>query len=102
MATTPMSHLVKQRVETAAQRLGVASPLAYVGRLLDRSFDLPSGDPRYGHHQLTPFAVPFEPSFSEREPDELRFSIQPLGPSASPVSRRDEATREMRRLIESN
>src|SRR6185369_2009568 len=36
---------------------------------------------------------------SEAEPNLLRFTIEPLGPGASPVSRRDEATREMRRLI---
>jgi hypothetical protein len=29
----------------------------------------------------------------------LRFTIEPLGPHAPPVARRDEATREMRRLI---
>ncbi len=29
----------------------------------------------------------------------LRFTIEPLGPDASPVARRDEATREMRRLV---
>jgi hypothetical protein len=43
--------------------------------------------------------VPYEPSFSEAEPGTLRFTIEPLGPNASPVARRDEATREMRRLI---
>jgi hypothetical protein len=53
----------------------------------------------YAHNRLTPGAVPFEPSFSEAEPNALRFTIQPLGPEASPVARRDEATREMRRLV---
>ena len=29
----------------------------------------------------------------------MRFNLQPLGPQEPPVSRRDEATREMRRLV---
>ena len=59
----------------------------------------PRRRPLLRRQRLTPGAVPFEPSFSEAEPNILRFTIEPLGPEASPVSRRDEATREMRRLI---
>ena len=60
---------------------------------------MPIGDPQYAANALTPGTAPFEPSFSEREPNLLRFTIEPLGPGPSPVARRDEATREMRRLI---
>ncbi|WP_230625457.1 hypothetical protein [Cupriavidus necator] len=70
-----------------------------MGSLIDRTFSRPDDDFSYADNRLTPGAVPFEPSFSEAEPDTLRFTIEPLGPGASPVDRRDEATREMRRLI---
>ena len=95
----PLSRVVKRRVQEAASTLGAADPLPYVGDLLERSFPNPVGDPQYGANALTPGAAPFEPSFSEREPNLLRFTIEPLGPGQSPVARRDEATREMRRLI---
>jgi hypothetical protein len=94
-----VADIVKHKVQMAASRLGTASPLGYVGGLIDRSFPLPAGSPEYGQNHLTPGAVPFEPSFSEREPDTLRFSIVPLAPGSSPGCRRDEATREMRRLV---
>jgi hypothetical protein len=93
-----MASAVKDRVQHAASQLGVASPLPWVGDLIERSFSLPYGDKTYGRNALTPGAVPFEPSFSEREPDALRFTISPLGPGSSPTARRDESTREMRRL----
>jgi hypothetical protein len=93
-----MSDLVKHRVQEAARTLGTADPLAYVGPTLDRAFSRPVGDLTYAANTLTPGAVPFEPSFSEQEPNVLRFTIEPLG-SGAPVSRRDEATREMRRLV---
>jgi hypothetical protein len=95
----PLSHVVKRRVQEAASTLGAADPLPYVGDLLERSFPHPAGDPQYGANALTPGTAPFEPSFSEREPNLLRFTIEPLGPGPSPVARRDEATREMRRLV---
>jgi hypothetical protein len=94
-----MSSLVRQSLQQASHRLGVASPLAYMGPLIDRSFERPQDDTAYAYNTLTPGAVPYEPSFSETEPDTLRFTIEPLGPGAPPVARRDEATREMRRLI---
>lgn len=95
----PMSTHVKQSLAMASRALGVKSPLPYVTPLIDRSFSRPEDDLAYGDNSLTPGAVPFEPSFSESEPDTLRFTIEPLGPGASPLARRDEATREMRRLI---
>jgi hypothetical protein len=94
-----MKTVVGQSLQSAAQALGTRDPLPFVGDLLERTFYLPDDDPAYARNALTPGAVPYEPSFSEMEPNTLRFTIEPLGPGASPVSRRDEATREMRRLI---
>jgi hypothetical protein len=93
-----MSQKIRTRVEKAARQLRVSSPMPFVGRLLDASFSFPEGDAKYAANTLTPGAVPFEPSFSEREPEVLRFTIEPY-PGALPTSRRDEATREMRRLV---
>lgn len=98
MAEVPMSTVVKDRIRTAARQLGAADPIAYVGSVLDRAFPLPLGDDRYAANWLAPGTAPFEPSYSESEPGALRFTVEPLGPGASPVSRRDEATRENRRL----
>lgn len=95
----PMSDLVKRSLVGASQSLGVRSPLLYVQPLIDRTFARPDDDAAYADNALTPGAVPYEPSFSEAEPNLLRFTIEPLGPGASPVARRDEATREMRRLV---
>lgn len=95
----PVSNLVKRSLRSAAQALGTRDPLPYLDGLIDRTFYLPDDDLSYTHNALTPGAVPYEPSFSEAEPGTLRFTIEPLGPNASPVARRDEATREMRRLI---
>jgi hypothetical protein len=94
-----MSQHVRQSLSQASQALGVRNPLPILGPLIDRTFCRPDDDISYADNRLTPGAVPFEPSFSEAEPDVLRFTIEPSGPGASPVARRDEATREMRRLI---
>ena len=96
----PMRHLVERSLHSASQALGTRDPMPYIGDLIERTFYLPDDDVSYAHNALTPGAVPYEPSFSEAEPNMLRFTIEPLGPAASPVSRRDEATREMRRLIQ--
>ena len=98
-ATLPMSHHVTQSLQAAAHALGVHDPLPYLDGLIRRSFSQPDDDIRYAYNRLAPGAVPYEPSFSETEPQALRFTIEPLGPEASPAARRDEATREMRRLI---
>jgi hypothetical protein len=95
----PMARQVMQSISQAATALNVRDPLPLMGDLLERTFALPEDDPTYGRNALTPGAVPFEPSFCEQEPDVLRFTIEPLGPNVAPVTRRDEATREMRRLI---
>jgi hypothetical protein len=94
-----LSTQVAARLAQAASRLGTASPLSTMQSLIDRTFALPAGDPRYGQNALTPGAAPIEPSYSELESDKLRFNLEPLGPGASGTDRRDEATREMRRLV---
>lgn len=99
MPQHPLSDLVGRRLMTAAERLGTCNPVFSIQELLKRTFSLPEGDPRYGENALTPMAAPFEPSFSELQPGMLRFTIEPLGPGATGVDRRDEATREMRRLV---
>lgn len=99
MKNKPLSTVVADRLQQAARSLGAADPLPFVRPLLDRTFYLPEGDARYAASTLTPGAAPFEPSFSEKEPRLLRFSIEPLGPESSPVDRKLEATREMRRLV---
>ncbi len=95
----PVSNLVRRSLRSASQALGTRDPLPYLDGLIERTFYLPDDDTSYARNALTPGAVPYEPSFSEAEPDTLRFTIEPLGPNAPPVARRDEATREMRRLI---
>ena len=97
--TRTMASHVKQSLALASQALGVRDPLPIVGPMIERTFSRPDDDMAYADNALAPGAVPYEPSFSEAEPDALRFTIEPLGPGASPVARRDEATREMRRLI---
>lgn len=94
-----MSDLVRRSLRSASQALGTRDPLPYVDGLIERTFYGADNDIGYAHNALTPGAVPYEPSFSEAEPNMLRFTIEPLGPNAPPVARRDEATREMRRLI---
>ncbi len=100
MTARSVSDVIKRRVRRAARTLGTRDPVPYVGDLLDRSFTLPPGDPQYANNNLTPGAVPFEASFSEREPHTLRFTVEPTGPGAHPLQRRDDATREMRRLVD--
>ncbi len=97
-----MSELVRERLAHAARALRVTDPSQYVGGLLERTFWLPAGDPKYADNALSPGAVPCEPRFSEETPRVLQFTIEPLAPGTSPMSRRDEATREMRRLVSPN
>jgi hypothetical protein len=95
----PLAQVVERRLQVAAGRLGAADPTPLIRPLLHRTFALPAGDPRYAANTLTPGTAPFEPSFAETEPNLLRFTIEPLGPEASPTARRDDATREVRRLV---
>jgi hypothetical protein len=99
MASFSAADVITQRLSHAARELGTADPKNFVGSLIHRSFPLPAGASEYAANALTPGAVPCEPSFSEDEPSILRFTIVPLDPRSSPVSRRAEATREMRRLV---
>lgn len=99
MGQQPLSVAVEKRLSSAAYKLGVTDPVRVIKPLLDRTFPLPLGDSRYASNSLTPGAAPLEPSFSESEPRSLRFTVEPLGPEASGLDRRDEATREMRRLV---
>lgn len=102
MNIQPASHAIKRRVRQAASRLGTADPVPYIGQLIDRSFSLPREDMQYAENNLVPGAVPFEPSYAEHEPHALRFTMEPSGPKAHPLQRRDEATREMRRLVDTS
>jgi hypothetical protein len=94
-----LAPLVASQLRRAARRLGTADPVPTVKGLLDRTFTLPPGDPRYANNALAPGAAPYEPSFSALHSNALRFNLQPLEPGASGQDRRDEATREMRRLV---
>lgn len=96
---TPMADHVVHSLHQASRALGTRDPVPFLDGLIQRSFAAPDNDIRYAYNRLAPGAVPYEPSFSETEPQALRFTIEPLGPDASPMARRDEATREMRRLI---
>ncbi len=95
----PLVAKVERRLRKAARSLGTADPFLHSRDLFQRTFQYPGDDPRYGNNALMPMAAPFEPSFSETQPGKLRFTIEPLPPESSPLDRRDESTREMRRLI---
>ena len=100
MAKDQMADLVRRRLTKASRALSVSDPNQYLGSLLERTFWLPVGDPKYATNALSPGAAPCESRFSETNPHDLHILIEPLTPGTSPVSRRDEATREMRRLVE--
>jgi hypothetical protein len=100
MAQIRAADIAKRRLSIAARRLGTRNPVEAIGGLLDRSFDLPAGDPRYGNNALLPGCLPLEHSFSELATDALRLDMEPLGPQATPHSRQQEASREMRRLVQ--
>lgn len=100
MKPVSAAEVVKRRLTLGARRLGVADPSPVLGPLLDRTFELPFGDRRYGRNALTPGALPLEPSFSETAASALRFALEPMPPGTSPLSRRQEVSREMRRLVQ--
>jgi hypothetical protein len=100
MARQPLATQVAARLQQAAARLHTADPSETLNGMLKRTFALPQGDPRYARNALTPGAAPIEPSWSAAQAtDQVRVNLQPLGPEASAVDRRNEATREMRRLV---
>src|SRR5262245_6252282 len=92
--------LCKRRLSIASRRLGTQNPVELIGGLLDRSFELPVGDPRYGNNSLLPGSLPLEHSFSEVSNHSFRLDLEPLGPQASVWARQQEAGREMRRLVQ--
>jgi hypothetical protein len=102
MSSIRAAEVAKRRLSLASRRLGTADPVPGLAGLLDRSFDLPVGDPRYGNNALTPGTLPLEHSWSEVQAHALRLDLEPLGPQASPLARRQEASREMRRLVHHN
>src|SRR5262249_15034066 len=102
MSAIRAAEVAKRRLSIAALRLGTADPVPGLNGILDRSFDLPLGDPRYGSNALTPGCLPLEHSFNEMQAKTLRLDFEPLGPQASPLARRHEASREMRRLVHQN
>jgi hypothetical protein len=93
----PLSNRVTRRLRQAASKLHTANPVPLMQRMIDETFALPEGDPRYGDNTLSPGSPPFE-SLSG-SPGQLEFDIEPLGPEASATDRRDAATGEMRRLV---
>jgi hypothetical protein len=95
----PVVDRIERRLKSAAQSLGTADPFGPSRDLFLRTFGDDADDGRFRNNALMPMAVPFEPSFSENQPGKLRFTIQPLPPDASAIDRRDESTREMRKLI---
>ena len=102
MSAIRAAEVAKRRLSLAALRLGTADPVPGLNGILDRTFDLPLGDPRYGANALTPGSLPIEHSFNEMQAQSLRLDFEPLGPQASPLARRQEASREMRRLVHQN
>lgn len=99
MATPRLSDLAKRRLTAASRRLGTRNPVDYIGGLLDRTFELPAGDPRYGNNALLPGCVPIEHSFSETARGSLRLDMEPLGPLTTPHTRLHEVSREARRQV---
>jgi len=99
MTTPRAAEVARRRLTLAARRLGTENPVDAIGGLIDRSFDLPLGDARYGRNELTPGHMPLEHSFSEMAGQALRLDLEPLGPDATPHARQQEASREVRRLV---
>lgn len=90
---------VRNRMRIAARRLGTVDPVPLVGELFDDAFSLPLGDPRYGNNALLPGSMPIELSFTETQPNALRFDMELAGPEVSPQARRDATSRGMRRVV---
>ena len=77
-----LAGIARHRLAAASRRLGTKNPVDYIGGLIDRTFDLPPGDPRYGKNALLPGHLPIEHSFSETARGSLRLDMEPLGPMA--------------------
>ena len=99
MPTLRAADVAKRRLSLAARRLGTKDPNEVFGAFLDRAFELPLGDGRYGNNALLPGSLPLEHSFSEISPGTLRFDLEPFGHTTTPTTRRQECSREMRRAV---
>ena len=95
----PLALTLQTKLGKAASALGSVDAFTPLRDLFMRTFPYPTEDPRYRANALMPMAPPFEPSFSETQPNTVRYTIEPLPPEASSIDRRDESTREMRRLL---
>jgi hypothetical protein len=95
------AEVAKHRLRTMSHRLGTRDPVPILGTLIDRTFELPLGDPRYGQNALLPGCLPLEHSFSETARDSLRLDMEPLGPLASPHTRLNEVSRATRSMVAS-
>src|SRR5260370_7712510 len=85
------AELAKRRLTIASRRLGTKNPVEAIGGMIDRSFDLPLGDPRYAKNELTPGSFPLEHSFSEMMGNAPRLALEPLGPQPPPTAPPQEA-----------
>mgnify|MGYP000190315367 CR=1 FL=1 len=99
MTLVRAADVAKRRLSIAARRLGTRDPVETIGGLIDRSFELPVGDPSYAYNALLPGYMPIEHSFSEVAAKTFRLDMEPFGPHASPMTRQQEVSREMRRLV---
>jgi hypothetical protein len=102
MRTIRAADVVKHRLGIAARRLGTADPTPVLGRLIDDSFRLPLGDPRYRQNLFTPGHLPLEHSYSERAGQCLRLDMEPCGSDVSPLTRSQETSRLARSLVKSH
>ena len=87
MAMRRAADIARYRLTQVSRRLGTKNPVEQIGPLLDRSFELPAGDPRYGNNALLPGHLPLEHSFSETAQGALRLDFEPLGPLITPHGR---------------
>ena len=102
MAMRRAADIARYRLAQVSRRLGTKNPVEQLGPLLDRSFELPPGDPRYGNNALLPGHLPLEHSFAETAQNALRLDVEPLGPLITPHGRVHEVSRETRKLIHAN
>jgi hypothetical protein len=100
MKTNNAGEEALRRLSIAARRLGTADPTESLGDLFRHSFGRPLGDATYRANTLCPGAsLPLEHSFSEMASGALRLDMEPV-PGASAGTRRQEATRAQRRLVQ--
>jgi hypothetical protein len=101
MSITPLSLSISDRLTTAACKLRTANPNKFIAGLIEDSFPYAGGDARYAK-VMALGSSPFEPKLRTAQGDSLAFSLEPLGPDAPSLDRRDLASREVRRLVRDN